>query len=169
MAYKQGTVKKSTPPAQMPPQSPKAGPKVVAGKPSSISQVTSHEPGNVLMKVVGDGDGGDGKRVRLTPKEPSYPPPGFVGTSSSTGEITKDDAMSFSSGGLATVLDNHTIVFGRKPDVQTVKKQDTEVGQIITKVVGVYHKVGYGNDMPLNKSEEVGGLSALSPNVCAYL
>ena len=61
---------------KMNPLIPKAAPKVVTGKPSSVTK-SPVRPGSLLMKV--------SKRPKLTPKEPSGPPPGQSGSSSSRG------------------------------------------------------------------------------------
>ena len=76
-------MKKSNPTA-MPPGTPK----VVSGKPSSLT-TEPVRPGSFLMK---------GARY--------IPPPGRIPASSSRGEISQDEALRQVASGLATVIEN---------------------------------------------------------------
>ena len=153
MAYKQGTVKK------MNPLIPKAAPKVVTSKPSSVTKEPVR-PGSLLMKV--------SKRPKLTPKEPSGPPPGKSGSSSSKGEMDQDAALHQVACCPPSLLENLSIVLGKKPDLSGFGVDWTGI-EILQQVTGIYHRIGYANGMPMFKGEEVGSLSKLSPENCAYL
>ena len=145
---------------KMNPTIPAVVAKVVSGKPSSVSREPVR-PGSLLMKVVN-------KRPKLTPKEPSGPPPGMGGSSSSKGEIGQDAALHQVASGLPTVIENTTIVLGRKPGL-VGGDVDWSGIECLKEVIGIYHRIGFANGQPMFKGEEVGSLSKMSPTNCAYL
>ena len=108
------------------------------------------------------------KKPKLSPKEPSGPPPGMGGSSSSKGEIGQDAALHQVASGLPTVIENPTIVLGRKPDL-TGGEVDWSGIECLKQVTGIYHRIGFANGQPMFKGEEMGSLSKLSPANCAYL
>ena len=117
---------------KMNPTIPAVAPKVVSGKPSSVSREPVR-PGSLLMKVAS-------KRPKLTPKEPSGPPPGMGGSSSSKGEIGQDAALHQVASGLPTVIENTTIVLGRKPGL-VGGDLDWSGIECLKQVIGIYHRI----------------------------